>query len=109
MDDSSRHRGSGELRPLNPMSLSASRFHVGPSEYAVLALPVASAALPTELTPVEREVLSVLVLGIKNRDIAARRGTSDRTVANQVQSIFRKLGVHSRAELSAYLAKRPLA
>lgn len=39
--------------------------------------------------------------GESNDDIARRRGTSPRTVANQIASIFRKHGVGSRAELVA--------
>jgi DNA-binding CsgD family transcriptional regulator len=35
----------------------------------------------------------------------ALRGVSPRTVANQIASVFRKLGVHSRLELQAWLAR----
>ena len=56
-----------------------------------------------ELTDSERDVLTHLVAGSTNDDIAKRRNTSDRTVANQVQSIYRKLSVSSRSELAARL------
>ncbi len=55
------------------------------------------------LTEAERAVLAHLVAGSTNDDIAQRRNTSDRTVANQVQSIFRKLEVSSRSELASRL------
>ncbi|MGB0909225.1 MAG: LuxR C-terminal-related transcriptional regulator [Nitrospirales bacterium] len=55
------------------------------------------------LTEAERSVLAALVAGSTNDDIAQRRNTSDRTVANQVQSIFRKLEVSSRSELAVRL------
>ncbi|RYZ65594.1 MAG: LuxR family transcriptional regulator [Proteobacteria bacterium] len=56
-------------------------------------------ALPG-LTAAEREVVSEVVAGASNAQIATARGTSSRTVANQLQRIFAKLGVHSRAELA---------
>ena len=40
----------------------------------------------------------------KNSAIAEARGTSVRTVANQIQAIFKKLGVSSRSELVALLS-----
>lgn len=51
----------------------------------------------------ERQVVLALLGGASNREIARARGTSDRTVANQIQSIYRKLGVRSRSELGAAL------
>jgi DNA-binding CsgD family transcriptional regulator len=71
-------------------------------------LAVASCALadPARLAPLsaaEREVARLLVSGASNRVIAQRRGAAERTVANQVRAIYRKLGVASRAELAARL------
>ena len=43
------------------------------------------------LTTAEREVLTLLVAGSTNHDIARRRTNSPNTVANQVQAIFRKV------------------
>jgi DNA-binding CsgD family transcriptional regulator len=51
------------------------------------------------LTPAESEVASFVVAGRTNAEIAALRGTSVRTAANQVATLFRKLGVRSRLEL----------
>lgn len=53
------------------------------------------------LTPAEREVVLLLSAGLSNAAIARRRARSQRTVANQVASIFAKLGVSSRSELLA--------
>lgn len=55
------------------------------------------------LTPAEREVALHLLRGATNAEIGHRRGTSHYTVANQVQSIFERLGVGSRVELAARL------
>lgn len=50
------------------------------------------------LTMREREVLSYLHLGYTNRQIGEALGTRERTVRNQLSSIYDKLGVGSRAE-----------
>jgi DNA-binding NarL/FixJ family response regulator len=54
---------------------------------------------PSCLTKAEAEVATLAVQGSSNADIAARRGTAVRTVANQIASIFDKLGIASRDEL----------
>ena len=91
--------------PSLPSDLSAVRFRIEDDHYAVLSFPVRAASLPDSLSPCERDVLCAVVRGDSNREIAERRGTSERTVANQVQAIFRKLGVHSRCELAAWFAR----
>ena len=50
-------------------------------------------------------MLVSLVSGASNREIATRRQVSERTVANQVASILRKVGVSSRFELIAVYAR----
>ena len=55
------------------------------------------------LTEAERAVALHLMAGASNAEIAAARGCAVRTVCNQVQSLFKKLGVRSRAELAAKL------
>jgi DNA-binding NarL/FixJ family response regulator len=55
------------------------------------------------LSPAEREVATLAAAGWTNAAISVHRGTSDRTVANQMASIFRKLGVSSRQELAAHI------
>ena len=56
---------------------------------------------PGRLTEAEREVARLVVAGLSNEGIARRRNVSLRTIANQVSSIYRKLAVRSRRELSA--------
>jgi DNA-binding NarL/FixJ family response regulator len=55
------------------------------------------------LTTAERDVLAALLAGSTNADIARRRDAAERTVANQIQANYRKLGVRSRCELAARL------
>ena len=52
----------------------------------------------------ERSIVADLLDGIRIPAIALERGTSPRTVAHQIGSIYRKLGVSSRRELLALLA-----
>jgi DNA-binding CsgD family transcriptional regulator len=63
-----------------------------------LDAPPAGQALPG-LTPAELAVVEQVVAGRTNAEIAAVRGTSPRTVAKQLERIYQRLGVNSRAEL----------
>jgi DNA-binding NarL/FixJ family response regulator len=56
------------------------------------------------LSEAERAVVAGALAGLSNRDIAFRRRRSPRTVAHQLESAFRKLGVSSRAELVSRFA-----
>jgi pimeloyl-ACP methyl ester carboxylesterase/DNA-binding CsgD family transcriptional regulator len=50
------------------------------------------------LTPSEHEVLTFVAGGLDNHAIAAALGKAEKTVRNQVSSIFSKLGVRTRAQ-----------
>lgn len=54
------------------------------------------------LSPAERHVLLGVLDGKTNAQMAAERGTSIHTVGNQVSSVFRKMGVSTRATLAAH-------
>jgi predicted ATPase/DNA-binding CsgD family transcriptional regulator len=58
------------------------------------------------LTPTELTVAQAVAEGLSNPQIAARMFISRRTVTTHLTSIFRKLGVTSRAELAARAARR---
>ncbi|QDG49418.1 hypothetical protein FIV42_01295 [Persicimonas caeni] len=73
----------------------------------VLALAEAPVHIPESLTDAEREVARLLYEGLSNREIAEHRGTATRTVANQLASIYAKLGVASRDDLVQHLAGGP--
>ena len=72
-------------------------------------LAVLSFTLPGDgsanLSSAESYVLRHILAGRSNAEIARLRGCSTRTIANQVASLFRKLGVRSRLEL---VARAPL-
>ena len=58
------------------------------------------------LTPTELRVARAVADGLSNPQIAERMFISRRTVATHLTSIFRKLGVSSRAELAAVAVRR---
>jgi RNA polymerase sigma factor (sigma-70 family) len=67
------------------------------------------AAVPLpELTPREREVLSLVSEGLTNRQIAERLVVSEHTIHRHVTNILRKLGLPSRAAAAALAARHGL-
>jgi len=61
---------------------------------------VAAARSGTELTATEQRVADLIGEGATNREVAAALFVSVRTVETHVASIYRKLGVRTRAELA---------
>ena len=59
---------------------------------------------PAELTATERRVAELAAAGLTNREVAARAFMSPKTVEANLARVYRKLGIHSRAELGARLA-----
>lgn len=95
--------GNGALT-LQPPDLDVQTLRIESDEYAVLTFEI------TEkegagfrdlccLTQVEMGIVSMIVEGHTNVAIARSRGTSPRTIANQLTVIYQKLGVQSRREL----------
>lgn len=97
-------RRAPEIAP--PRDLRAARFALAGRDVVVLSYPTGDPALPDGLSPAEREVTHALLQGATNAEIAEQRGVAVRTVANQVASVFKKLGVSSRTELAAKLVSR---
>ena len=64
---------------------------------------VAAARSGAELTATERRVADLIAAGATNRDAAAALFVSVRTIETHVASIYRKLGVRTRAELARRL------
>jgi DNA-binding CsgD family transcriptional regulator len=60
------------------------------------------------LTEREVEVLRLLAAGLSNREIALCLVLSARTVGHHVEHIYRKTGVHGRAEATAYALRHGL-
>jgi DNA-binding NarL/FixJ family response regulator len=55
-----------------------------------------------DLTPREKEVLTLVARGVSNVDIAKALYISDKTVRNHVSSILRKLKVRDRTQAAIY-------
>ena len=77
---------------------------IGGERMLVGSHPLLDESTLASLSPAEREIALALVAGSTTADVAERRGTAERTVANQIASIFDKLGIHSRIELAARLS-----
>src|SRR5215831_19191309 len=91
--------------PPPPRDLSALPLAFEGEEYAVLSFSTELDEPPASLSGAERDVLRALMRGWTNAEIAENRGTAVRTVANQVQALYRKVGVCSRAELVVWATR----
>ena len=64
----------------------------------MLSVALPDAELRCRLSKAELTVAHALIQGKSHAEICAERGTSPRTIANQLSSIYRKLGVSGRRE-----------
>ena len=72
---------------------------------AAAALAVREADTDGPLTAREREVAELVGDGLTNRAIAGRLVVSERTVEGHVARVLSKLGIRTRSELSAWIAR----
>jgi len=113
VDLPSRPSGAGVRVPDN---IHLSDIEIDGVVYKILSHPLEADAragaspplvLPgVSLTATDREIASRLLAGWSQAEVARARGTSPRTVAKQIEVLYRKVGVRSRAELAALLAGR---
>jgi DNA-binding NarL/FixJ family response regulator len=61
-----------------------------------------------EFTPREREIISAIVTGQANKEIAARLSVSEDTVKHHLSNIFAKARVSNRLELAIWSMDRGL-
>jgi putative tricarboxylic transport membrane protein len=54
------------------------------------------------LTAAEKEVATLMLKGLRHKEIASIRDTSERTVRQQALAVYRKAGIEGRSELAAY-------
>jgi ATP/maltotriose-dependent transcriptional regulator MalT len=64
---------------------------------------------PSGLTPTEDAIAKLAATGLTNRVIAERVFVSPKTVEANLARVYRKLGIHSRAELGRAMAERERA
>jgi DNA-binding NarL/FixJ family response regulator len=97
LKDSPEDLFAGQLRQLlqgNP-ALSPSVARLIMSHFRATAF----TPQPNEdLTPREREVLSLVGRGLRNSEVASALGLTVHTIASYIKSIYAKLGISSRAE-----------
>jgi DNA-binding CsgD family transcriptional regulator len=84
-------------------------FQLAAMDYAVQSVDILGwlTSRSSGLTGAEQQVALLAVAGLSDVQIGQHRGTSPRTVANQLRSIFLKLGVRSRSELALRLENGP--
>lgn len=82
------------------------------SRLLALASPTSSTRPPSEvradaaLTAREAEILALIGLGLRNREIAERLVISEATVKTHINNLFAKADLHSRAEAVRYALTR---
>lgn len=54
------------------------------------------------LTPREMQIVSLIVLGCKNKEIATRLGVTEQVVKNYLRTVYDKTGVSDRLELALF-------
>ena len=59
-----------------------------------------------KLTAAERDIAELMLEGLRYKQIAGKRGTSERTVRQQAQIILKKAGLDGRADLAAHFLHR---
>ena len=64
---------------------------------------------PIRLTRREGQLVSLLVEGHTNKEMASQLGVSDQTIKNQLTTLYRKAGVSNRLELVVFAFRNGLA
>lgn len=105
------HTRPSRVHPLLMLSALASRAqHPGATgalsylddeqaSLRVISIPRPDGPLEETLPRAELAVIRSLIEGVSYAEIARRRGTSTRTIANQITAVFRRMKVSGRSEL----------
>lgn len=81
----------------------ACKFEYEGTTFRALRMTMPERVFARVLSPAEEAVVRMRVQGRSHAEIAARRKTSLRTVANQVAAAFQRLGISSRSDLMELL------
>jgi DNA-binding CsgD family transcriptional regulator len=92
-------------RAEHKVEAKVSRLKWAGGSHAVVSTSRPDRVLADRLSESEYAVARLLVEGKSHAEIASIRGTSARTVANQLSALFHKLRISGRAELLALLAR----
>jgi DNA-binding NarL/FixJ family response regulator len=87
-------------RVMDPTATGALSY-LGDEQASLRVISIARPDIPLEsaLPSAELAVIRSLVEGVTYAEIARRRGTSTRTIANQITAVFRRMKVSGRSEL----------
>jgi DNA-binding NarL/FixJ family response regulator len=77
------------------LELTLRAVHAG---QVVMPRDILREATPPELTNREKQALSMVIMGLTNLEIAQKLFISENTVKSHLNTAYKKLGVHSRAE-----------
>lgn len=77
--------------------------HAALAGLLVLSAPLGAAVERPPLTPREKQILALVVMGYTNREIADQLVLAESTVKSHLFSAFRRLGVRSRSEAVALI------
>jgi DNA-binding NarL/FixJ family response regulator len=75
---------------------------LAPKAAAALLAERSSRPAPVDLTAREREVLSLVVAGLANKQIARRLGISEKTVKGHLTNLFQRIGVADRTQAALW-------
>ncbi len=92
---------------VSDFALPATEAGQNPRPYRVVSVARPDLDLGPALSAAEYAVARLLVEGKSYAEMALLRGTSVRTVANQVASVFQKVGVSGRSEFLSSLVRSP--
>lgn len=100
-----------DLAMVSDLAAFAEGLALSPADAAAYALRGRSRKARTRsgwdsLTPTERDVVKLVAEGLTNPMIGERLFISPRTVQSHLSSVFAKLGVRTRTELTAQVARR---
>jgi DNA-binding NarL/FixJ family response regulator len=79
-----------------------------PSLQTQLATRLRDATNGTGLSTREEEVVRYVALGLRNAEVAEKLAITEPTIKTHLNSIFRKLGIRDRVELTLYAARAGL-
>ena len=83
--------------------IRASEIQLEDGEFAIVSTPAHDPIFWAKLSPSERRIAALILEGRGDRDIARVRDCSPQTVTKQIDDLFDRLGVRTRAQLAQRL------
>jgi DNA-binding CsgD family transcriptional regulator len=83
-------------------------FALAPPTHVGRAMSAEAGSVSTQLTPREREVVSLLASGVSNRRLADKLVITEGTAKLHVKHILKKLGLRSRSDVAAWALRHGL-